>query len=268
MIAPLQKAIDEIKASIPRQILDEVFVEKNYWYRQLPQSIDDTIISKVLRPRVLVDCNLVGGTEVLIPLYNLIPAKTDRNDYVFRIPKEMTQNRSINSVLSISYGDSYRFMNARNAGILKSTGAAGIASQIINASSSIPVVSSDRVQLIGENTVLFSNPEYLNSDLVLRCILANDENLAHLQLRSYLAFSAMCVLAVKAYIFNELVITMDMGQLKGGQNLGRFKEIVDNYADANELYSTYLKEKWTKIALMNDRESFSRFKRLIIGGNR
>lgn len=265
MLAPLQKAVDEIKASIPRQILEQVFVERNQYLRGLPISLDETIINKVLRPRVLVDCNLVGGTEVLIPLYNLQPFKTSDNEYVYRIPKERTQNRSINSVLSISFSNSYRFVNKNHVGLLQATGAAGIASKVVNAASSIPLVSTDRVQLIGENTVLFYSPEFINTDIVLRAILAHDENMAHLQLRSYLPFSALCVLAVKAYIYNELVITMDMGQLSGGQSLGRFKEIVDGYADSNELYATYLREKWTKISLMNDKESFSRFKKTLFG---
>lgn len=267
MLAPLQKAVDEIKASIPRQILDEVFIEKGYYQRGLPASLDELIITKVLRPRVLVDCNLVGGTEVLIPLHNVPPFKTNENEFVYRIPKELTQNRSINSVLSISYGASYRFANKNTVGLLQSSGAAGIASKVINAASSIPIVSSDRVQLIGENIVLLSNPEFINEDIVLRAILANDENMSHLQLRSYLAFAALCVLATKAYIFNHAVIPMDMGQLSGGQNLGRFKDVIDGYSDSNELYSTYLREKWTKISFMNDRESFNRYKKLLIGGN-
>lgn len=267
-MGPLQKALDEIKMSIPREILDVVFVKRETYYRQLPESIDDAITSKVLRARVLVDCNLVGGTEILIPLTKIIPLQTEYGDLIFRIPKELTQNRSINSVLSISYGDSYKFANKGSIGVTRSSGTTGIASQIINAASSIPVVSSDRVQLIGENTVLFSSPEFRNSDLVLRAVLANDENMAHLQMRSYIVFSDLCVLAVKAYIFNTMAVQMDIGQLIGGQNVGRFKDIVDSYSDANELYRTFLKEKWQKVALMNDRESWSRFKRLAIGGNR
>ena len=51
-------------------------------------------------------------------------------------------------------------------------------------------------------------------------------------------------------------------------NLGKFKDIIEEYSDANELYETYLTEKWQKISFCNDRESYGRFVKLIVGGPR
>jgi len=53
----------------------------------------------------------------------------------------------------------------------------------------------------------------------------------------------------------------------GGMALGRIKEIVDSYADANELYQEYLMTKWQKIALMQDSSSVGRYMKLLIGGS-
>ena len=61
---------------------------------------------------------------------------------------------------------------------------------------------------------------------------------------------------------------MDMAELRGGHNLGKFKDIIENYADANELYDSYLKEKWQKISLLNDRESTTRLLKMVVGGPR
>jgi hypothetical protein len=92
--------------------------------------------------------------------------------------------------------------------------------------------------------------------------------MSHIQPRSYKAFCKLVEYAVKAFIYNEYIIEVDMGELRGGHNLGKFKDIIEGYSDAEELYSTYLTEKWQKIAFQNDRESLTRFLKLTVGGPR
>ena len=138
----------------------------------------------------------------------------------------------------------------------------------MDAMGSMPVTSTAYVQLIGENVVMVRDTVLLPANIYLRCLLENDSNMSHIQLKSYRDFSKLVELAVKAYIYNEYVITMDMGELYAGQQLGRFKEIIDNYADAEELYQTFLTERWEKVSLMNDRETWTRHLRLRMGGFR
>jgi len=57
---------------------------------------------------------------------------------------------------------------------------------------------------------------------------------------------------------------MDQGQLSGGQMLGAFKEIVMNYADAEQMYREALR-RWSKIAVLNDPEAHRRHIRTIVG---
>ena len=138
----------------------------------------------------------------------------------------------------------------------------------MNAMSSIPVTSTARVQLIGENVVMVRDTVLLPANIYLRCIIANDENMSHLQLKSYRDFANLGVLAVKAFIYNDYVIKMDLGELSGGQVIGRFKEIIDTYSESEELYQTYITEKWQKISFQQDHEQMGRFLKLLIGGCR
>jgi hypothetical protein len=69
-------------------------------------------------------------------------------------------------------------------------------------------------------------------------------------------------------IYNTYTVQLDIGELRGGQNLGKIKEIIDSYADAEQNYEDYLKEKWAKIAIMNDGERWLRALRMQIGGPR
>lgn len=267
-MGPISRCLEEIKFRIPRAILEAVFVKRSERWRLTPVSLDEHILNEVVRPRVLVDCNLVGGTEVFIPLDGIEVERSNDYTSVYRIPKDRTQGRSIMSVLNITFSDptkvsSYGVAAGVNQSIMLQAGQA-----VMDAMGSMPVTSTAYVQLIGENVVMVRDTVVLPANIYLRCLLANDDNLSHLQLKSYRDFSKLVELAVKAYIYNEYVIPMDMGELFGGQQLGRFKEIIDSYADSEQIYQDFLTEKWQKISLMNDREQHTRFLRTLLGGFR
>ena len=46
--------------------------------------------------------------------------------------------------------------------------------------------------------------------------------------------------------------------LSGGLNLGRFKETVDEYADAHQMYNEFIHDSWPRIAALTDEERHSR----------
>lgn len=268
---PIKKAIDEIRFRIPREILNLVFQDTQYSWRNTPLALEEQITNKVLRARVLVDCDLVGGDEVFIDLEGVPQEMTNTFTTVYYIPKEKTQNRSINSVLSVSYITSAAAMAmAGHTGFDPCSVTPGLqmAQAMMNAHSPIPPVSTAKVQLIGENTVMVRDTAPPIGFGYLRCILSNDEALSHLQLRSIPAFCDLAVLACKAFIYNEYIVTLDKGQLHGGQEIGVVRNIIEGYSDAEELYQLFRREKWAKVAFMNDRETFERFIKLQIGSMR
>lgn len=264
----LSKALDEVRFRIPRQILDTLFNRRDQFYRMNPTSVDEHILSEVIRPRVLVDCNLVGGTEVFIPLDGVPVSRSSDYISVYRIPKDKTQGRSIMSVSNITFSNPTAIANYGIAAGCQNSAMLQAGQAAMDAMGSIPVTSTAQVCLIGENVVMVRDTVTLPANIYLRCTLANDENMSHIQLRSFRHFCNLVVFAVKAYIYNEYIIEMDRGELFGGHEIGRFKEIIDSYQDAEELYQTYLVEKWTKVAFMNDHETATRFLRLQIGGHR
>lgn len=265
---PIVKALDDVKFRIPRQILNAVFVKPSGNWRQMMPNLDEQIMLSVIRPRVLIDCNLVGGVEVYIPLESIPRERVNDYTSVYKIAKQHTQGRSILSALNITFSDptkasSYGLSAMHDSNHMLRTGQA-----MMDAMGTIPVTSTASVQLIGENIVMVRDTIVLPANIFLRCILANDENMNHIQPRSYPFFSKLVEYAVKAFIYNEYIIQLDMGELSGGQSLGVFKEIITGYADANELYETYLRETWQAVAFCNDRETYTRFLRMLIGGNR
>lgn len=266
----VSKALDEVKFRINKRVLEKVFITRHQtgWRNPQPLSLDEQILREVIRPRVMVDCNLVGGTEAIIDLNGLIADRANDYTSVYRIPKDKTQGRSIQSVLNITFSDPTKASSYGVAAGNQATSMLQAASSVMNAMGSIPITSTARVSLIGENVVMVRDTVVLPANIYLRCILENDEAMSHIQLKSYVHFSNLVTLAVKAYIYNEYIVEMDMGELHGGQSLGVFKTLIEGYADAEELYQTYLLEKWQKVALMNDVESYTRLLRSVIGGPR
>lgn len=262
------KAIAEVSFRIPRQILEAVFLQRVSQWRVVPMSLEEEIMSRVVRPRVAVDCDLVGGTEMYVGLADVPMVRISDYSTVYQIPKSKTNGRSIVSVLNVTFTDPNQLSNYGMSAACQNTAMMQMGQAVMDAFATIPTTSTATTQLIGENRVMVRDTVSLPANAYLRCRVANDEEMSHIQPRYYRAFARLVELAVKAYIFNEYSIPMDIGELHGGMTLGRFKDRVDEYADAEELYQQYLDEKWTKMSLMNDRESYQRLIRLGLGGNR
>jgi hypothetical protein len=259
----ITKALDEIKFTIPYEILQIAFVDNISNWRQAPISLDERIHNEVLRSRVLVDADLVGGMQVVIPIENMHPVYAVDGHIVYQIPKRMTDNRSIIAVLSLLGITSTQYSFMGQSGIADNELSAAGARVGAAASSEGPAQSA-KLELIGENTVLIKYHWLPYGIGALRVILGNDENLTNISIRSYHSFAQLCILAVKSYIYNKLFVQLDKGYLYGGHELGAIKEYVDNLSDAEEMYQTYLREKWRKTSFMNDEETHHRWLKSMI----
>lgn len=265
MTNPIQKALMDVQFKIPPQILQAAFVTREFGHRPLPVNIETLIRDRVIYPRVMVDCNLVGGTQLVIPLNTVKPEYIDLNTIVYRIPKSLTQGRTITRVHSLGVGLGSTYNGVLNRNTHGFSAVLDAADAVVASHAPIPLVSTANLRLIGENTVLVTEQLSLPTNVQLLCYVEYDEVFSQLRPTAYNKFSRLVELAVKAYIYNELSIPMGQSQLVGGMELGRFREIIDSYADANELYETYLEETWRRVALLNDPGSRERHLRMLSG---
>lgn len=274
----IQYALSNLKFTIPRPILEKVFLSTGVSWRQTSQTnVDEQILFNVIRARVLIECNLIGGTKESIPLEGLVQERPMDNTTVIHIPKSRTQGRSINSVLSVGFLSPGALTGWAGANSLGASGPQAqtdnsalmtLAQGVVAAYDRIPMVSTSRVQLIAENTILIKDSFSLPANSYLNCVLANDENMNTLQLRSYRPFAKLVEFAVKAYIHNELIVQLDQGELQGGASLGVFKEIVQGYSEAEQNYQDHMGDVMEAVMLMNDMPSYEKMIKLTIGGHR
>lgn len=266
----VEKALSDLKFRIPPAILRTVFVDRinASWRSTTAVNLNDQIMMNVVRPRVFSDCSLIGTHETEIPLISVNPIEISNNEVVYRIPKNLTQNRSIISAINITFIDPTASIGTGGWNQCGVSAAQTTAQNVMDSFSPIPIVSTASLSIIGENTILVRDVTRIPSNSYLRCILEKDEAMSHLQPRSYRAFAKLVEYAVMAYIYNEYIVEMDMAELRGGRALGKFRDVIEEYSDANEMYDDYLREKWEKIERMNDTITHQRFIRQITGGPR
>lgn len=260
-------AINEITHQIPHELLQAAFTIDDTPETVNLNTVDDKILRKLLRKRVLIDMNITGGIETIIPLNNVQPSFYEYFYTIYQIPPELTMNKEIVSALNIMLMPGAGIFGQGNLGG-NSFGNIGhgnenpimnVASRIGSAASPSGVLSNAHIEIVGYNTILIYANFRVLTNFGLRVLLENDNNLNNIQPRSYKDVSMACVLACKAYIYNKLIIPVNSGYLASGQDLGMFKSILESYSESEADYSTFLRERLGAVLFMNDTTRMNRF---------
>lgn len=273
----LQYAISEIKNQIPHEILYAAFTIDDLPETVNLTSLEHKITYKLLKNRVAMDCNIFGGVETIIPLGDIQPISAEAYYTVYQIPPDKTLNKEIIAALSLTFlpiivnyatGDyPYAQYNVAAQHVNSGSAIMANANRISTAAADTGVLNNAHLELIGYNTVLVqqTTKTFFNfSNYGLKCLVENNENFSNIQIKTFKAFSTLCVLACKSYIYHKLLIAINNGYLQSGQELGVFKSVVDGYETSEEDYYTYLNEKWRKISMMNDTTRYNTYLRTMV----
>lgn len=261
---PISYGLKRIRQEIPPQILSIVFTKNINKQFVVPVSVDSVIRQQVITERVLVDCNLAHGAEITVALASAIHEQVEPGVHVYRIPKQLTQNRNITSALSVAFSNSVRGSVAHSYGTQDEI--LNASKQHLNSLMSIQPVSDARCSVIGDNVVMVEHADNYLGSLYLRCVVENDANMNHLNPRSWDNFAQLCVLACKGEIYTNSIVELDRGYTIGGSEIGEYKNTIERYSDANETYRDFLKTTWSKTAILNDPEMRDRLIRITSGG--
>ena len=260
-------AINEITHQIPHELLQAAFTIDDSPETVNLNTVDDKILRKLIRKRVLIDMNITGGIETIIPLNSVQPSFYEYFYTIYQIPPELTMNKEIVSALNIMlmpgsgvFGQGNLGGNSfGNIGYMNENPVMNVANRIGSAASPSGVLSNAHLEIVGYNTILIYANFRVLTNFGLRVLLENDSNLNNIQPRSYKDVSMACVLACKAYIYNKLIIPVNSGYLASGQDLGMFKSILESYSEAEADYNTFLRERLGAVLFMNDTTRHNRF---------
>lgn len=277
MSTPILYALNTIKQKIPKRILELAFLPKQYNQLRrdpfMPGNIDDEIVKRVIYGRVKLDSDMVGANEILISLDGIVPEIIANDKYIYHIPKERTGGRSIVSALAIVLFNNTN-INPYSAGLM---GTQGTSTSMCNRGKLNPVqamgssvqphlvTQTTNVSVLGDNAVLVEDILAPGPYRHLRCLVGYDTQLTSMQQAAWKAFAHLCVLATKAYIYNNLIIDLDQAQLVGGQELGIVKEKIESYSEADDLYEEYFSDTWRKVQYFGDNTRNVRHIKSLIG---
>lgn len=238
--------IDSVLREVPSEIITRAFYTPTA-LNILQPNVRSAISSIIINDWIFRDINLVNGIESIIDL-SCARTTTVPNGLIIEIPNSLTAGREITSVLSISVG--------YGSGII------GGSPLVDNLSS--PAIATDvRLSLVGRNTI-FVEASTVSSSLTLRCMLENNTDLSNLSPRVLPLLADLTVLATKAYIYNKLTIALGVSVIHAGSELGRFSDVVNEYADSMEMYKEILRTQWGKASILQDRTTSNRLLRMIM----
>lgn len=229
-------------------------------------SIEEKLVRKVIQNRVLLSSNVIGGMKYFVPINTLRPTFFENMYTVYQIPPEMVMNRQIVSALSLSYMPGNGFAGGQMSGYAGSGSLIGpgvpnlhstnplmnAAQRIGSAASMSGVITNAHLEIVAYNTVaVYANFRTL-TNFGMWVMLENDSNFNNLPPRAYEKLGMLCTLATKSFIYNKLIVPLNMGYLSGGQELGIFRSIIESYQSAEEDYNTFLENVWGKVLFHSD----------------
>lgn len=269
MSSAVDHALNDLHFNIPSELLNAAFMlnEAVYTHTGLRQilntSLNETITSRVIKGKVLRDCDVVGGEEIIIPLYDTVFWKPDNYTVCFRVDKSKTQGRTITAVMSVMYGYPDALYGTPTNAIGAYTPAASAFNRIGAVSNAAyglltsygpaAEIQLSNVAIVGENTIVIYETQLITEQLTLRCRVTNDQELNNIPQRAWPQFSQLVEHAVKAFIYKQLWLKIDQGQLVGGAELGAFKDIVSEWRDSADNYKDYLRNTWTNVAAYSNK---------------
>lgn len=274
-MSAIEMALREIRHTIPPEILKRVFstvYEPNHRGFYLSDvAIREAILDMVINDRVRPLCDATNPNEVEISLAGIAPQMVPPRCAIYNIPKSYTNGRRITSVLSIIYGSQNNngsSMGYAQGGLNYSNGMSSMlsmANKVMAGMSPIAETENPYTSIIGENVICVENWMPRVNVGFLRCYVSNDENFTMLPEAYWPSFSQLCVKATKAFIYNFYTLEMNMGELVGGRELGKFREIIEEYRDAEDLFQEYYSTTFRKQVFLADARRKQRDVRRRIG---
>ncbi len=268
-------AMSYIKRRIPQKILRDAFMQDQAFRSVRVTNVDSRIMEQVINEVVLPDCNRVGGRELTLDISRLQPMSNDNDGSVFKIPKDMTSQRSIMAIKYASFVSMPAAPNIGAAGAYAGYNAGtsvlgGLASRVLNTNIPEPITGTTDCHIINgdDNTIFIKNWGGGQRPRWIQVLVENDSGLTQLDPKSYDDFAKLCLYATQMTIYNNITLDLDSGKLQAGGELGRYREIIDGYSDAADNYTTQLREVMEVVFMLNDPQRRQEHYFMISGGGR
>jgi len=251
MSSVLAFAIQQAVYSIPHELLVEGFFNRTDGFRppDLVVNPEEAIRREIYYGRVLPALNMVAGECVAVPLYNLPIERYMGNMVVISIPKDRTNNRSIVSADVVSFlpwstlsnwyvnnGNARSYQGTLGVNNTQLTSGTAASMAVLQSYSTIPWAGTASVELLADNVIRYPDTYLYSNQGYLKCYLEMNDQLQNVSPRLAHKLGTYITLATKSFLWRTLAVKVNQGKLQGGYELGVFKEILDDYRDAEQSF--------------------------------
>lgn len=251
MLSALARAFSDIRASIPKVILEMAFNPT----ASSTVSLETAIMQEVILPRVKDAVSVRGGriSEIILnqdwshftPSPSTYAVGQGGTFSTYVVPPEARENRDITNILGINLtsrmnvGVGYLALgNALDRGVTMPV----LANRALRAQMGTDAPILPTPILRDGSTIVLDPPQHTFIPWAVTVRLDYDENFSNMPSPLLEPFSDVVVWAVKAYIHTNLTILIDSNAVFRGADIGVIKSIVESYSEANEKYKEALEK--------------------------
>ena len=227
---PISYSRDVIIArGIDKTILDLCFggIKPNGSRKNLAEEIDNVL------KEVCNDCNLISGEMIDIPIYKC--KQLDSEGRLFYVPAEVRRNRDIREAISLRSNNTAPQMGVLGYGVANNT----MVNKLSQLSNGLSDTYSDGVAYLrveDTNTIrITTTSTILSTNDVLVVDIENRDRLRKLKKGSYPAFYKICLLYMKAHLYNDRLRLKKMAII-GGHEITDIETAIDEFSTANDEY--------------------------------
>lgn len=252
----IEHAINTVMNSdIPIQILEDTFIDKRARRLGRRMSVDQGIRDKVILNKVRPDLSAIGGMAVVVDLVSTPYTYVDAWSREYTIPPSITDGRQIVSINRVGMRRTavYDAPNVSRTGSYKAENPYNKAiHDVVDSHSSLPQISNSDVEVVTGNVIRVRDNYAFSYDLEAEILLELSEDLKEIKPAYYQDLGQLTLSATKAHIYRTLALQLDKTKLESGRDFSRYKEFIDGWSDAWQIYQDQLNEKWYKILVLND----------------
>ena len=245
MINPVEKAMNDIRAHIPQEVLQLAFGQPDQQQAFGQISLQDTIVKTIIQDRVKTDCDLMGGKSVQITLdfdwweptnHNLSAWNSGAGRFgVYRIPPEARGHSDITEVFHCQFP--MPFGQSMATGF--DTGGGDLCTvnkNLLNSHTGHGQAAAPVPELLQGNMVRLHPGGMTHLNWVLACRVAYDENFTNMNGSAISSFAELCMIATKMYCYNKLIVPVDRGFIQGGAELTSIRNLIEQWSDLGQEY--------------------------------
>jgi hypothetical protein len=239
----IDSAMRYIRARVPKQIMEAAFISVEQRTFKTTTSLEKEITDKIIKDFVLDDLNQLG--QIVDIQLNAIPMETvDFFTRVYHIPETHTEGRPITAAhimaRTITTGQhgmppTSLYYNGSTSSVLNAV------ASVVASHSTVPSTVTPDVSVLGPNVIEVRDPGQFTSQMTVRCRMGFHDTLGEIKPPFYSVFGELVLYAVQRYIYLNMSMELDLTRLEYGYDFGVFKERVESYSDASELYDEQLK---------------------------